>query len=163
MSGSVKMTYRAWVDAGARGHFMTAGVTVNAVRLINPADIRGGYFVRRDTSDPQQAERRALLSYTDQENGERIDDTRLPDYQRRRVVAYDMEPEGASAAADERPGWILTHRVERPAEVVRRGWLPWEIVGEVSEREPAWTREVEMARVSAQQEMTTTIKKEKKR
>ncbi|HEY7849403.1 MAG TPA: hypothetical protein VIC27_05020, partial [Ktedonobacterales bacterium] len=55
----LKRTYRQWVEAGARGYFLAPGVAVNAIRLISPSDSRGGYFVRRDTSDPIQRQRRA--------------------------------------------------------------------------------------------------------
>lgn len=106
---TVQMTYRAWVDAGARGFFLTPGVAVNPIRLINPMDRSGGYFVRRDTRDPVQQERRAQLHDTDKEDGERDDRRAL-----HRTAHTDSE------AAHEEP-WILTHRVERAADVVSRG------------------------------------------
>ena len=147
----MRMTYRAWVDAGARGFFLSAGVAVNATRLINPLDRRGGYFVRRDTRDPLQQERRALLHATDKEDGERDDRRALRQKQRdderdserhighRHVIAYDNQPtpdrDASHRNAQEmEEGWILTHRVERPIEVVRRGWLTWESIGEVVTR-----------------------------
>jgi len=139
----MKISYRAWVEGGARGFFLTPSVAVNAVRLINPLDRRGGYFVRRDTSYPAQAERRALLALRDQEDGEREDvyaRTRLARSPHRHVLACDSEPTPSGSGEDgedgDREGWIVTARVERPAEVVRRGWLTWESVGDVVEQRP---------------------------
>ncbi len=148
---TVKMTYRAWVADGARGFFLTPGIAVNPIRLINPLDRSGGYFVRRDTRDPFQQERRALLHDTDKQDGERDDrrvlrrDDRRNDcnderhtqrhHGHRHVIAYDNQPaperDASHRNGQEMAGWILTHRVERPVEVVRRGWLTWETIGEV--------------------------------
>lgn len=152
------MTYREWVDAGARGYFFAPSVTVNAVRLINPFDRRGGYFVRRDTSDPRQQALRERIHLGEREVGERPDDPSLqhlrhPLIQRSthtHVIAYDSEPtppasedggdgEDGRGADEIRDGWILTARVERPAEVVRRGWLDWESGGRVVGHEIPWT------------------------
>jgi hypothetical protein len=107
----MKRTYRQWVVEGARGYFLTASVAVNAARLINPLDRSGGYFVRRDTASPDQHVLRE----------------RLPDHERQEVT-------GAEGRRREQVGWILTTQVERPAEVVKRGWLMWDTVGEVIER-----------------------------
>lgn len=128
----VNRTYRQWVEEGARGSFLTPSVAVNAVRLINPLDRQGGYFVRRDTSAPDQRERRAQLALTDQNDGEREDRRMLARHRagHRHVLAYDSEPAGGGAAVGGEP-WVVTARVERPAEVVRRGWLGWETLGEV--------------------------------
>ena len=142
---AAKLTYRAWVEGGARGFFLAPSVAVNAVRLINPLDRRGGYFVRRDTSDPEQAQRRALLTLSDRAYGERDDDyaheaqKTQQAQQARHVIAYDSEPtpirsgdgERDGEREGQREGWVVTARVERPSEVVRRGWLTWESVGEV--------------------------------
>ncbi len=132
----MKCTYREWVEAGARGFFLAPSVAVNATRLINPLDRRGGYFVRRDTSYLGQRERRAaLLRDTEREGGERV--TTLVTTH---VIAYDNAPihpahpaHAGDGPSEDAPhvGWILTARVERPAEVVRRGWLMWETLGEV--------------------------------
>jgi hypothetical protein len=149
-SSSRRQTYRAWVEEGARGFFLAPAVAVNAVRLINPLDQRGGFFVRRDTSDAQQQERRAqLLKIADHEDGERddrfgrasrIERAESRHAQHRMVIAYDNEPpaggpsaELAGGAAGEAAGepWVVTARVERAAEVVRRGWLTWETEGDV--------------------------------
>ncbi|HZC08371.1 MAG TPA: hypothetical protein VE338_22250 [Ktedonobacterales bacterium] len=139
----MKRTYRAWVEEGAHGFFLTSGVAVNATRLINPLDRRGGYFVRRDTHDPLQQERRALLADTDKEDGERDDRREVARHRHRHVIAYDSQPaphdvlgedsEDSDGSEDsgEKKNWILTHRVERAAEVVRRGWLTWQTIGEV--------------------------------
>lgn len=50
----------------------------------------------------------------------------------RDVIAYDNEPPAgpANGMATGEP-WVVTARVERAAEVVRRGWLAWETEGEV--------------------------------
>jgi hypothetical protein len=133
---TVHMTFRQWVDEGARGSFLTPSVAVNAVRLINPLDRAGGYFVRRDTSAPDQQERRAQLALTDQNDGEREDRRMLARHRasgsagHRHVLAYDSEPAGGGAAGGGEP-WVVTARVERASEVVRRGWLGWETLGEV--------------------------------
>ena len=129
----MRKTYRAWVEEGARGFFLAPAIAVNAVRLINPLDRRGGFFVRRDTSDAQQQERRALLKIADHEDGERDDHfgraSRIEraESRHRHVIAYDNEPPAGPAGEP----WVVTARVERAAEVVRRGWLMWETEGEV--------------------------------
>lgn len=120
MKATCRTTYRAWVDAGARGFFLARSVAVNAIRLVNPADRGGGFFVRRDLSDPAQGgpRERAGLQLR----------TRLH-YAERDRPEWDGQ----------HPNWIVTARVERPAEVVRRGWLTWDTVGDVIE--PASKRE----------------------
>ncbi|HEY7976461.1 MAG TPA: hypothetical protein VID72_14025 [Ktedonobacterales bacterium] len=148
-SSSRRQTYRAWVEEGARGFFLAPAVAVNAVRLINPLDRRGGYFVRRDTSDAQQRERRALLKIADHEDGERddrfgrasrVERAESRHAQHRTVIAYDNVPTandpsaelaGGAAGGAAGEAWVVTARVERAAEVVRRGWLGWETEGEV--------------------------------
>lgn len=154
----IKQTYRQWVEEGARGFFLTSGVAVNPVRLINPLDRRGGFFVRRDMSDPRQQERRAQLALGERDDGERVDRRQLAreraeqgathSPRHRHVLAYDSAPTPdaaldapalagtADGTADgeepcERVPWIVTARIERAAEVVRRGWLTWETEGEV--------------------------------
>lgn len=147
-SGRSRMqTYRQWVEEGARGSFLTPSVAVNAVRLINPLDRGGGYFVRRDTSAPDQQERRAQLALTDQNDGEREDRHTLARYRHSHPHVYDYANEPVPLAGTLADGgthsqrgpspsaspsaWVVTARVERPAEVVRRGWLGWETLGEV--------------------------------
>ncbi|HEY7974922.1 MAG TPA: hypothetical protein VID72_06240 [Ktedonobacterales bacterium] len=142
-SSSRRQTYRAWVEEGARGFFLTPAVAVNAVRLINPLDRRGGFFVRRDTSDPRQQEQRALLKIADHEDGERNDRfgrasrVERAESRHRTIIAYDnapapvSNPSGAMSGATSGEPWVVTARVERAAEVVRRGWLAWETEGEI--------------------------------
>lgn len=164
MNASRQQTYRQWAQEGARGFFLTPGVAVNPVRLINPLDRRGGFFVRRDVSDPLQQARRAQLALGERDDGER-EDRRMLARERAslgegqgegqgeghtHVLACDREPvpdsqdeartesgdsradgEAAPQRESERVSWIVTARVEQAAEVVRRGWLRWETLGEV--------------------------------
>lgn len=123
----MKRTYRQWVMEGARGYFFASSVAVNAVRLINPRDYSGGYFVRRDTASPDQ---HALRE-------------KLPDHERQEVS-------GADGRRKEQVGWIVATQVERPADVVKRGWLTWETVGDVIEQRPIGGDEVDASALASE-------------
>ncbi len=48
----MKRTYRSWVEAGARGFWMGACLTIVSTEIVAPDTILPGYVARQTASDP---------------------------------------------------------------------------------------------------------------